>query len=197
MLTGRNEWIAIGVLILYIALVPSPFVVKELLSSPIGKAAALAGIIYAWKYVSCSVAVLLLVAFLRSGAMREYLEPETGLTPPEAPTSASSANEYSCPSGYTYVAEKMMCMKGNESKNPECNDPSMTWDSMVGKCVSKPTTSSEPPASTSSGGPPGGTTPGAMAAKNEMANAASTPMTPPKESFTPYGGKATQEFAPL
>jgi hypothetical protein len=197
MLTGRNEWIAIGALILYIAFVPCPYWMKQFFASPIGKALALGAVIYAWKYVSCPVAILLLVAFLRSGAIREYLEPETGLTPPEAPTSATAANDYSCASGYTYVAEKMMCMKGNESKNPDCNDASMTWDSMVGKCVSKPTTSESPAADVSSGGPPGGTTPGAMAAKNEMANAASAPITPPKESFTPYGGKTTQEFAPL
>ena len=82
-----------------------------------------------------------------------------------------------------------MCMKGNESKNPECKDASMTWDSTVGKCVSKPTTPS------SSGGPPGGTTPGAMAAKNEMANAMSSPPST-TEPFTPYGGKE-KDFAPL
>jgi hypothetical protein len=169
---------------------------KQFFASPIGKAVALGVVIYAWKYVSCPVAILLLVAFLRSGAIREYLEADTGLTPPEAPTSATAANDYSCPSEYTYVAEKMMCMKGNESKNPDCNDASMTWDSMVGKCVSKPTTGSEPSVTTSSGGPPGGTTPGAMAAKNEMANATSTPPST-TESFTPYGGKAKQEFAPL
>ncbi len=195
MLTGRNEWLAIGALILWIAFVPCPYAMKEFFATPVGKALALGTVIYVWKYVSCPVAILLLVAFLRSGAMREYLD-ESGMTPPTAPTSATSANEYTCPSEYTYVAEKMMCMKGNESKNPECNDPSMTWDSMVGKCVSKPTTSGGPPPDTSSGGPPGGTTPGAMAAKNEMANAVSSPPST-TESFTPYGGKAKQEFAPL
>ena len=188
MLTGRNEWIAIAVLIAYIAFVPCPYQMKQFFASPIGKIVALATVIYAWKYVSVPVALLLLVAFLRSGAIREYLEEETGMTPPTVPVSTMAANEYSCPSEFTYVAEKKMCMKGNESKNPECNDSSMIWDSMVGKCVSKPTTSS--------GGPPGGTTPGAMAAKNEMANV--TAGTPPvSESFTPYGGKTKQEFAPL
>ena len=188
MLTGRNEWIAIGVLIVWIAFVPSPYPLKEFLSSPIGKVIALGTIIYAWKYVSCSVAVLLLVAFLRSGAVREYLEPTTGVTPP--PTATISTNDYTCPSEYTYSAEKMMCAKGNETKNPTCNDASMTWDSTVGKCVTKPTTGA--------GGPPGGTSPGAMAAINEMANSKTAiPPVPPKESFTPYGGKAKQEFAPL
>lgn len=197
MLTGRNEWIAIGALILYIAFVPCPYSVKQFLASPVGKVVALGAVIYAWKFVSAPVSILLLVAFLRSGSMREYLEGETGMTPPSAPKESTAANDYSCPTEYTYVAEKMMCMKGNESKNPECKDSSMTWDSMVGKCVSKPSDTGAPPASPpSSAGPPGGTSPGAMAAMNEMANS-TPPATTAVESFTPYGGKAKQEFAPL
>ncbi len=188
MLTGRNEWIAIGALILYIAFVPCPYPMKQFFASPIGKVIALGSVIYVWKYVSVPVAVLLLVAFLRSGAIREYLEDETGMTPPSAPTASTAANDYTCPTEYTYVAEKMMCMKGNESKNPECNDASMTWDSMVGKCVSKPSTSGGPPPTTSSGGPPGGSSPGSMAAMNEMANA-TPPATTSVEGFVPYGGK--------
>lgn len=195
MLTGRNEWIAIGALILYIAFVPCPYQMKEFFASSIGKVIALGTVIYVWKYVSVPVAVLLLVAFLRSGAMREYLD-ETGMTPPSAPTSVTSANDFTCPTDYTYVAEKMMCMKGNESKNPNCTDSSMMWDSMVGKCVSKPSTSGGPPPTTSGGGPAGGTSPGSMAAMNEMANSTPPPMTT-TESFTPYGGKKTDVFAPL
>jgi hypothetical protein len=170
---------------------------KQFFASPLGKVVALGAVIYTWKFVSCPVAILLLVAFLRSGSMREFLEAETGMTPPSAPTESTAANDYSCPSGYTYVSEKMMCMKGNESKNPECKDTSMIWDSMVGKCVSKPTETGGPSESApSSAGPPGGTSPGAMAAMNEMANA-TPPATTTTESFTPYGGKAKQEFAPL
>jgi len=183
MLTGQNEWIAIGALILWIAFVPCPYQMKQFFASPIGKVIALGTVVYAWKYVSCPVAILLLVAFLRSGSLREYLESETGVTLP----ATMSTNDYSCPSEYTYSVEKMMCAKGNETKNPTCNDPSMIWDSTVGKCVTKPTTGA--------GGPSGGTSPGAMAAINEMANNA-PPSTPPKESFTPYGGKE-KDFAPL
>jgi hypothetical protein len=194
MLTGRNEWIAIAVLIAYIAFVPCPYAMKEFFGTPVGKAVALAVFVYAFKYVSIPIAILLLVNFLRSGGVREYLD-EEGLTPPTVPTSVGSENNFTCPDDYTYVAEKMMCMKGNESKNPDCTDMNMSWDSMVGKCVNKPTTSSPvvPPASTS-GGPSGGTSPGSMAALNEMANSSAPPTT--TESFTPYGGKA-KDFAPL
>ena len=67
MLSSRNEMIAVGVLILYIAFVPGFDIVRELLSSSIGKALALAGIIYVHKYVSCSVALLLVIVFARCG----------------------------------------------------------------------------------------------------------------------------------
>jgi hypothetical protein len=193
MLTGRNEWIAIGALILWIAFVPCPYQMKQFFASPIGKVVALGAVIYVWKYVSCPVAILLLVAFLRSGAVREYLEGETGMSPTTAATAAVSTNDYTCPSEYTYDATTMMCKKGNETKNPTCNNPSMIWDSMVGKCVSKPTTSS------TSGGPPGGTTPGQMQANNDMMNAAASTSTmpPTTEPFIPYGGKKTDNFASL
>lgn len=180
-LTGRNEWIAIAALILYIALIPTPYAVKELLSTPVGKAVALVGIVYVWKYVSCPVAALLLIAFVRVGGMREYLESETGMTPPAATT------DYKCPDEFIYSAEKKSCTKGTETRSPTCNDATMTWDSAEGRCKS----SSTP---TSNGGPAGGTTPGAVSAQMEMANA-SKPTT--VESFTPYAKeKAGGEFAP-
>jgi len=192
MLTGRNEWLVIGALILWIAFVPCPYAMKQFFSTPIGKVLALGAVIYVWKYVSCPVAVLLLVAFLRSGAIREFLD-ETGMTPPGALSTAT--NDYSCPSEYTYSAEKKMCTKGNETKNPDCADPSMMWDASVAKCITKPTTGE------TAGGPPGGTSPGAMAAlngkKNDTTTGSTTGSMPTTESFTPYGGKDGQEFAPL
>lgn len=180
MLTGRNEWIAIAALILYIALIPTPYAVKDLLSTPVGKAVALVGIVYVWKYVSCPVAALLLIAFVRVGGMREYLEKETGMTPP-----AAMSTDFKCPDEFIYSAEKKSCTKGTETLPPACNDATMTWDSAEGKCKSS---------TISNGGPEGGTTPGAVSAQMEMANA-SKPTT--VESFTPYSKeKAGGEFAP-
>jgi len=175
MLSGRNEWIAVAALIAYVSLVPCPYAMKEFFSSTLGKMVALGAVVYAWKYVSQLVAVLLLVAFLRSGAIREFLD-ESGMTAP------SSEPEYKCPDGYTYASDKKMCTKGTEVRAPECNDKSMMWDSSKGACVPKT------PPSTSSGGPPGGTTPGAMAAKNELANTM-PPVPPISESFESYAGK--------
>ena len=196
MLSSRNEWIAIAALLVWIAFVPCPPAMKEFYATPVGKLVAFGAVVYAWKYVSQIVSVLLLVAILRSGSIREFLD-EAGLTPPSAPTAGSA--EYKCPDEFIYVAEKKTCMKGNESKSPECNDKSMMWDSEKGACISKTPSTPPPAAPTSSGGPSGGTTPGAMAAQNEMANAMATTSVagPTVESFTPYGGKTTQEFAPL
>jgi len=189
MLTGRNEWIAIGALILWIAFVPCPYQMKQFFASPIGKVIALGAVVYTWKYVSCPVAILLLVAFLRSGAVREYLEGETGMTPSTPPLGVT---EYSCPSEFTYNAEKKMCTKGNETKEPTCKDPSMTWDMSVAMCVSKPTTAS----SGGAGGPSGGTSAGSMQALNDIANEKQNFVTMAKEGFQPFGGQAAGNFAP-
>lgn len=192
MLSARNEWIVIGVLLVVIAFVPCPVALKEFYGTPIGKAAVVGAVVYAWKYVSQLVAVLLILMVLRGSSIREFLD-EAGMTPPSAPS--PGAGEFKCPDEFLYIAEKKMCMKGNESKAPECEDKSTMWDSEVGACISK----NPPSTTTSAGGPVGGTTPGAAAAQNEVANAmASTSVPPPTvESFTPYGGKATGDFAPV
>lgn len=128
MLTGRNEWIAIAALILYIAFVPCPYQMKQFFGTPVGKVVALSVFVYAWKYVSCPVAILLLVAFMRSGSLREFLEGETGMTPP--------STDYKCPEEFIYSAEKKLCTKGSETRTPMCNDSSMTWSTEEGKCKS-------------------------------------------------------------
>jgi hypothetical protein len=175
LLSGRNEWIAVAALIAYVSLVPCPYAMKEFFSSVLGKIVALGAVVYAWKYISQLVAVLLLVAFLRSGALREFLD-ESGMAPP-------TETDYKCPDEFMYSMDKKMCTKGTETRAPDCKDSSMMWDSSKGSCVPKSPT--PPP---SSGGPPGGTTPGAMAAKNELANTM-PPVPPVTESFESYGGK--------
>lgn len=185
LLSGRNEWIAVAALIAWVSLVPCPYAMKEFFSSVLGKIVALGAVVYAWKYISQLVSILLLVAFLRSGAIREFLD-ESGMSAPPG------ESEYKCPNEFMYVSDKKMCAKGTEVRAPECNDTSMMWDSSKGSCVPKSPT---PPPSSSSAGPTGGTTPGAMAAKNEMAN--TTPPVPPiSESFESYGGK-DKNFSPV
>ena len=167
MLTGRNEWIAIAALILYIAFIPCPGVMTAFFSSSIGKMVALGVIVYVLKYVSIPVAILMLVAVDRKGALREYME---DMTPP-----ASEGNNFKCPSEFIYDAGKKKCTKGMETKDPECNDSSMTWDAASGMCKSTTTsTSTETP-------------PGSMAAMADMKKT---------EQFTGYS-KEKEKFAPV
>jgi hypothetical protein len=55
----------IGALILYIAFTPGIQLVKDVLAKPFGKAAALAIIVYVWKFVSPVIAILLTISFVR------------------------------------------------------------------------------------------------------------------------------------
>ena len=156
-LSQQNEWIAIGALIVYISLVPCPYAMKEFFSSVIGKIVALSTVVYVWKYVSELLAVLVLVAFLRSGAVREYLDAST---PP--PTVSA------CPPG------QMMDTTTNKCKDSPtaASVPSSSMPS------SQVVLTAPPPAP----GPPGGSTPGGAAAAMSALNQSSPTSI---ESFSP------------
>ena len=64
-LTRKTEWALIAALILYIAFIPRVQIVRDILATGLGKAAALVAIVYVWKYVSAILAILLVIAFLR------------------------------------------------------------------------------------------------------------------------------------
>ena len=64
-LSQKTEWGIIAVLIAYLAFTPGFQVVKDILATPIGKAIALAGIVYVWKYISAIIAILLLIGYMR------------------------------------------------------------------------------------------------------------------------------------
>jgi hypothetical protein len=64
-LTRNTEWAIIAALIAYIAFTPGIQAIKDLLAKPLGKAAALALIVYVWKFVSPIIAILLTVSFVR------------------------------------------------------------------------------------------------------------------------------------
>lgn len=77
-LSQKTEWVLVAVLILYIAFTPGLPVVREFLSSGVGKVIGLAIVVATWKYASPLVAILLAVSFVRCAPMREYLEGDTG-----------------------------------------------------------------------------------------------------------------------
>lgn len=64
-LSQKTEWIVVAILIAYLAFTPGFQIVKDILATPVGKAVALAGIVYVWKYVSAIIALLLLIGYMR------------------------------------------------------------------------------------------------------------------------------------
>jgi hypothetical protein len=178
MLSGRNEWIAIGVLIVYIAFIPCPGFMTEFFSSSIGKMIALAGVAYVIKYVSVPVALLMFIALDRRGAIRE------GADDPSMIPMTATDSEFTCPSEFLFDTSSKQCKKGSEMKMPNCSDPAKIWNLERGVCVSKSESMPTPPPSTGAGGPPGGSTGSAAAMAALDAEMPSTTT----ENFTPYGG---------
>lgn len=138
-LTGKTEWLVIAALILYIAFTPGIPMVRDFLSTAVGKAVGLGAIVWTWKNVSEPVALLLLVSFLRCAGMREGMEnPEPVMH---------------CPAPFTLAADKT-CKdsKGNPGPAPAVCMGGQTWDGT--KCVSPAETSTAPPMTTPTAPPP-------------------------------------------
>jgi hypothetical protein len=64
-LTRNTEWAVIAVLIVYNSFTSGFRFMKDIMATPLGKAAVLAVIIYVWKFVSCPIALLLTISFMR------------------------------------------------------------------------------------------------------------------------------------
>ena len=126
MLSSRNEWIVVGVLIAYLAFVPSIQMVREILATSIGKAAALAAIVYVHKYVSCPVALLLVIAYIRCArTSREMFTTPTTTVEPTV----------TCPDGYAYDAVSKEC---KASSSMSGSIPPSPPESGVGASISTP-----------------------------------------------------------
>ena len=126
MLSSRNEWILVGALIVYLAFIPSLQMVRDILSTSIGKAAALAVIVYVYKYVSCSAALLLVIAYVRCAkTSREmFTTPTTTVQP-----------TITCPDGYAYDSVSKEC---KPSSSMSGSIPPSPPESSVGASVSTP-----------------------------------------------------------
>ena len=128
MLSSRNEWIVVGVLIAYLAFVPSLQIVRDLLATPVGKALGLAGIVYVHKYISCPVALLLVIAYVRcAGSSWE------GFTTPSATVQPTCT----CPDGYAYDSVSKEC-KPTSSMSGSVPPPEASVGSTTGASVSMP-----------------------------------------------------------
>ena len=127
MLSSRNEWIVVGVLIAYLAFVPSLQIVRDLLATPVGKALGLAGIVYVYKYVSCPAALLLVIAYVRCvGSSWE------GFTTPTMTVQPTCT----CPDGFAYDSVSKEC-KPTSSMSGSV-PPEASVGSMPGASVSMP-----------------------------------------------------------
>jgi hypothetical protein len=184
---SRQEWIVIAALIAYLAFTPGFQMVRDILAHPIGRAAALVGIVYVWKRVSAIVAVLLVIGYMRCAktSMWEGFETptvtctcETGFT--YNPATNQCANEKgqvkdpvacTCPSGYAYDSIKKECVQASQMSEP--TPPPMPM----------PATSTEAPAVST--GPVTSTAP--MTTPTAPVPAAA-PMPPPTAGPTPTEG---------
>jgi hypothetical protein len=172
-LTPTVEWSILGALIVYIALTPGFPVVRQFLTTGLGKVLALGGIVYVWKFVSQPVAILLTIAVLQCMRMRE------GMKNPRA----------HCPMGYT-LSDENMCIDetGKEGPPPTICLEGQKWDITTGKCQGAS-------ASTSAGIEPSTlSTPTEESAMPELPSAESSDV--PREGFQP-NQKDTNKYAPV
>lgn len=121
------EFTVIGVLIAYIAFAPRMGIFQTILATPVGKALALVGIVYVWKFVSAAVALLLAIMFVRcaGGGMTVW----EGLEMPQA--------KCTCPEGYKFDGVAKQC-KNKEGKFVDATacacDPGYTYDFKTKEC---------------------------------------------------------------
>ena len=137
-LSRNTEWGIIIALVAYLAFTPGFQFVKDILATSLGKAVALLGIVYVWKYVSAVIALLLLVGYIRC-AKSNIWEMFTGA-------------EESCVcegSGYVWDSASKVCKnaegKTGAVKTCTCAN-GYSWDGGekgTKQCV--PTSSTQPP----------------------------------------------------
>ena len=127
MLSSRNEWIVVGVLIAYLAFVPSLQIMRDLLATPVGKALGLAGIVYVHKYISCPVALLLVIAYVRctGSSLEGFTTPTTTVQP-----------SCTCPDGFAYDSVTKECKPSSSMSGSV--PPEASSGSMPGASVSMP-----------------------------------------------------------
>lgn len=122
MLSTRNELFMVGALIVYLAFLPRFQAVRDLLSSSVGKAAALAGIVYVHQKVSCAAALLLAIGYVR--CQSSSFE---GFTTP----TATVAPSMTCPDGYALDAVTKTCLASSVMSGSVPAPPESTMGASV------------------------------------------------------------------
>lgn len=104
-LSRQQELIVSGILIVYLAFTPGFQIVRDILGNPIGRVLALAGIVYVFKFVSASVALLLVIGYMRCIKMRIWEGADDSSMVPSDPSVA----EFKCKEGDMYSSEDGKC----------------------------------------------------------------------------------------
>ena len=158
-ISQKTEWALIAALIAYIAFTPGFQVVRDLLSTGVGKAVALAAVVATWKYVSPLVAVLLTVSLVRCAAMREYME--------DTPPAVSSASP--CPPEHDLVAGKCKHKTtGQEIPIPSSSTPPSPPPTVSAPPTESSTMAKQPVTSMTSTPVPGGVVPNQSSPKENF-----------------------------
>ena len=175
-LSQNMEWGLVAALIAYIAFTPGFPVVRQFLSTGVGKAVALAVIVYVWKFVSEPVALLLTVNYVRCSGMREYLEDGAGATS----GTTLPPNTY-CPENHSF--DNGQCKNKNTGQTTPATVclAGQTWDGTkcAGSSAASAPPSMTPPPSTETKQPFSNMTPFPV-------NGGAQPDTPKKENFAPF-----------
>jgi hypothetical protein len=130
-LDRRTELIVSGVLIAYLAFTPGFQIIKDILATGLGRAAFLAMVVYVFKFVSASVALLLLVGYIRCIKMKvwEGADDSTIQTDASTPT-------FTCDEGFTYATDVGKCRneKGELKDAIVTCETGWAYDDMTKKC---------------------------------------------------------------
>ena len=113
----NTEYAIVGALIVYTVFLPSLPIVRQLLSSTIGVAASIALVYWVAKTVSVPLALVVLVAVIRSSSaiIREHMDCT------------------SCTEGYMFDEKTKMCKKeGATDLPPTCSAPTKLSESPTG-----------------------------------------------------------------
>jgi hypothetical protein len=131
-LTPTVEWTLVAVLIVYIAFTPGFPIIKQVLLTPIGRAAALGVIAYVWKTVSPLVAALMLVSYLRCIPSNVW-EGMDNIGPED-----KFERSCECPNtSFTYDKSSKKCVndKGDFTNPTSCScGPGMTYNAEKKEC---------------------------------------------------------------
>lgn len=187
-LSRQQELIVAGLLIVYLAFTPGFQIIRDILATPIGRAVALAAIVYVFKFVSASIALLLLIGYMRCMKMNIW----EGLT--DSSITDPTVAEYKCDTGYTYSPPDGKCKdsKGDLKEATVICNTGWAYDQMTKKCKKAssetgPVSASIPPP-LSSASP--STTTAAPATGTGAVTSPNMPMTTPSASVPPPAAAA-------